>query len=133
MARRKTAAAQGKSPRGKLLLTDGGIPLDEYGSPLDPPFLLVDDIVRMNLLGVKTRRVQAMVEQEILPARKASREEEATLHRNGRLKGITVKGVYLIEPAALEYADTHRKPVGYPEGRDRQKRGTKTGAGEARR
>jgi len=110
-----------------------GVLLDEHGKLLDPPLLLVSDIVRMKLLEkAKTRRVQEMIEQGVLPARKATREEELTLLRNNRVRSLTVKGIYVIEPQALEYARQHRKSVGFPKGTRRPRRGTKTGAGEDR-
>lgn len=97
-----------------------GVVLDEHGQPLEPPLLLVADIVRMRLLGkAKTRRVQEMIAQGVLPARKASKEEELSLLRNNRVRSITVKGIYVVEQAALEYARQHRKPIGFPKGRKR--------------
>jgi hypothetical protein len=91
--------------------------LDERGHPLEPPFLLVTDVVRMKLLeGVKVRRVQQMIEEGVLPAKKATKEEELALLRNGRVRSLTVKGIYLIEPAAVDYARSHRRPVGFPKG-----------------
>lgn len=98
---------------------------DEHGHPLEPPLLLVSDIVRMKLLGkAKTRRVQEMITQGVLPARKATREEELSLLRNNRVRSITVKGIYVIEPSALEYAQQQRKPVGFPKGAKRSRRET---------
>ena len=95
-------------------------PLDERGQPLEPPFLLVADIVRMKLLeGVKIRRVQQMIEEGVLPAKKATREEELSLLRNGRVRSLTVKGIYVIEPAAVDYARRHRRPIGFPKGTKR--------------
>ena len=91
--------------------------LDERGQPLEPPFLLVADVVRMKLLeGVKIRRVQQMIEEGVLPAKKATKEEELALLKNGRVRSLTVKGIYLIEPAAVDYARRHRRPVGFPKG-----------------
>ncbi len=101
------------------------VPRDEHGAPLEPPLLLVADIVRMKLLkGVKVRRVQQMIEEGILPARKATREEELALLRNSRVRSLTVKGIYVIEPAALEHARQHRRPVGFPKGTRRSRQGT---------
>jgi hypothetical protein len=121
--------------RGTLRFSTEGIPLGEDGHPLDPPLLLVAEIVAMNLLGVKERRLQEMIDQGVLPAKKATAEQQATLIRSGRIEGkqITFKGVYLVEPAALDYAEAHRKKVGFPEGKDRSKRGNVTGAAEGRR
>jgi hypothetical protein len=101
------------------------IPRDEHGHPLDPPLLLVTDIVRMKLLkGVKARRVQQMIEEGVLPARKATKGEELTLLKNGRARSLTVRGIYVIEPAAVEHARRHRRPVGFPKGASRPRRGT---------
>ncbi len=135
MTKSRTAPKKEKVARGTLRFSEEGIPLDENGNPLDPPLLLVDEIVRMNLLGVKTRRVQEMIEQEVLPAKKATPEQEAALIRSRRIQGkqITFKGVYLVELAALDYAEAHRKKVGFPEGGERPKRGKTTGMAESRR
>ena len=113
--------------KGEYVQDDGDgdvrILQDEHGNPLEPPLLLVTDIVRMKLLGrVKARRVQEMIVQGILPARKASMEEELSLLRNARVRSITVKGIYVIEPSALEYAQQHRKSVGFPKGAKRSRR-----------
>jgi len=124
MARRRTAAKKEKPTRGTLYFSEEGTPLDENGNPLDPPLLLVGEIDRMNLLGVRKRRLLEMIEQEVLPASKATPEQEAALIRGRRLQGkqITFKGVYLVEPAALDSAEKHRKKVGFPEGGERPKR-----------
>ena len=105
---------------------DAEMLLDEHGQPFEPPLLLVADIVRMKLLGhAKTRRIQEMIVQGVLPARKASKEEELSLLRNNRVRSITVKGIYVIEQAALEHAQQHRQPIGFPKGRKRsQQAGT---------
>ena len=106
----------------------GRVLQDEHGQPFEPPLLLISDIVRMNLLGkAKTRRVQEMIAQGVLPARKATREEELSVLKNNRVRSITVKGIYVIELSALEYAQQHRKPVGFPKGAKRSRRGTETG------
>ena len=89
----------------------------------------------MNRLGVQKRRVQEMIEQEVLPAKKATPDQEAALIRSRRIQGkqITFKGVYLVEPAALDYAEKHRKKVGFPEGGERPKQGKTTGVAESLR
>ena len=122
-----------KKKRGTLRFSDDGTPLGEDGQPLDPPLLLVAEIAAMNLLGVKERRLQEMIDQGVLPAQKATADQQAALIRKRRLEGkqITFKGVYLVEPTSLSYADAHRRKVGYPKGKDRSKRGKTTGAAEA--
>jgi hypothetical protein len=135
MTNGKTAPQKAKPPRGTLRLSDEGIPCGEDGNPLDPPLLLIAEIAGMNLLGVKERRLQEMIEQGVLPAQKATAEQQAALIRSGRIEGkqITFKGVYLVEPDSLNYADANRKKVGFPTGQDRSKRGKTTGAAEGQR
>jgi len=135
MARRRIAPKKEKPARGTLHFSEEGTPLDENGNPLDPPLLLVGEIDRMNLLGVRKRRLLEMIEQEVLPARKATPEQEAALIRGRRIqsKQITFKGVYLIEPAALDYAEKHRKKVGFPKGGEQPKREKTTGVAESQR
>jgi hypothetical protein len=110
-----------KPPCGRLQVSDEGLPLGEDGRILDPPLLLIAEIAAKNLLGVRQRRIQKMVEQGLLAAHKATAEQQATLIRTGRLKGkqITFKGVYLVAPASLTYALAHRQKVGYPAGKKR--------------
>jgi hypothetical protein len=122
-------------PRGTLRFSETGVPLDENGHPLDPPLLLVDEIATMNLLGVQKRRLQEMIDQGVLPAQKATADQQAALIRNRRIEGkqITFKGIYLVEPASLDYAEAHRRKVGFPGGKDRIKRGNVTGVAEGHR
>lgn len=114
---------------------------DEDGQPLDPPYFLVSDIARRKLLpatlsgrgAVSERRIQEMIEDETLPARKATFEEMIILLKNGRVRRVTDKGVWLVSPGALLHAERHRKRVGFPKNQTRPKRGKKTGVGEAQR
>jgi hypothetical protein len=131
----KTASQKAKPARGTLRLNDAGVLLDEEGRPLDPPLLLVDEIATMNLLGVKKRRLQEMIDQGVLPAQKATAAQQAALIRSGRIEGkqITFKGIYLVPTTSLDYADANRRKVGFPEGKERPKRGKTTGAAESRR
>lgn len=124
---------QRDAPLHPLVRGDEAVPCDEDGAPLDPPYYLVKDIVRMKLLGVKERRVQEMIEMQGLPARKATREEELVLLRTNRVRTITARGVWLVEPDAVQHAEQHRKPVGFPKGNKRPKRGKETGVREGRR
>jgi hypothetical protein len=102
-------------PCGRIHVNDEGLPLGEDGNILDPPLLLIAEIAAKNLLGVKQRRIQKMVEQGLLPAHKATTEQQAILIRTGRLTSqqITFKGVYLVPPSSLTYALTHRPKVGH--------------------
>jgi hypothetical protein len=135
MTNGKNAQQKAKPPRGALRLSEDGLPLGEDGTVLDPPLLLLAEIAAWNLLGVRERRLQEMVDQGVLPAQKATPDQQAALIRSRRIEGkqITFKGVYLVEPGALSYAEAHRKKVGYPPGKERPKRGKKTGVAEARR
>jgi hypothetical protein len=111
MVRNRTAPQAEKPDQGILHFSEEGIPLDENGNLLDPPLLLVGEIDRMNLLGVRKRRLLEMIEQKVLSAKKATPEQEAALIRSRRIQGkqITYKGVYLVEPATLDSAEKHRR------------------------
>lgn len=90
----QTTLRKAKSARGTLHLSTEGIPLGKDGKPLDPPLLLIAEIVGMNLLGVKERRLQEMIDQGVLWAQKATVEQQVALIRAGRIesKQITFKG-----------------------------------------
>lgn len=110
---------------------------DEDGQALAPPYFLVSDIAKRKLLptangkgAISERRIQEMIKAGTLPAFKATFEQEISLLKNGRVRRITDKGVWLVAPAALLYAGQNRKRVGFPRGQNRPKRGTKTGVGD---
>ncbi|GHO86410.1 hypothetical protein [Dictyobacter formicarum] len=67
------------------------------------------------LLGVKTNRVHAMIEDEMLPSRLASVEEIAQLLSSKRIKGVPGSGIRLIPQSAVAAAVGRRKR-GWPKG-----------------
>src|SRR5213082_1060012 len=71
------------------------------------------------LLGVKTGRVHAMIEQGSLPSRFATLEEVATLLATGRIKGVPGSGIRLVPKYAVEMAKSRRKR-GWQKGRSRK-------------
>ena len=74
------------------------------------------------LLGVKTNRVYAMIEEGSLPSRMATREEAAWLLVEGRIKGVPGSGIRLIPKEALGGALERRKR-GWEKGRSRRRHG----------
>lgn len=73
------------------------------------------------LLGVKTSRVHAMIEDGSLPSRVATREEAARLLIAERVKGVPGSGIRLIPRRALNGALARRKR-GWLKGRSRKAR-----------
>ncbi|GCE08886.1 hypothetical protein [Dictyobacter aurantiacus] len=67
------------------------------------------------LLGVKTSRIHAMIEDETLPSRLASMEEIAQLLFSKRIKGVPGSGIRLIPQSAVAAAVGRRKR-GWPKG-----------------
>jgi hypothetical protein len=72
------------------------------------------------LLGVKTGRVHALIEEGSLPSRFASLEEIGILLATGRIKGVPGSGIRLIPKYAVESAKGRRKR-GWQKGRPRRK------------
>ena len=61
------------------------------------------------LLGVKTGRIHAMIENGSLPSRFATLEETVTLLASGRIKGVPGTGIRLIPKYAIAIAMGRRK------------------------
>lgn len=74
-----------------------------------------------SLLGVKTGRVHAMIEQGSLPSRFATLDEIALLLATGRIKGVPGSGIRLVPKYAVEMAKSRRKR-GWEKGRARKYR-----------
>ena len=74
-----------------------------------------------SLLGVKTGRVHAMIEQGSLPSRFATLDEVALLLATGRIKGVPGSGIRLVPKYAVEMAKSRRKR-GWEKGRPRKYR-----------
>jgi hypothetical protein len=72
------------------------------------------------LLGVKTGRVHALIEEGSLPSRFASLEEIGILLATGRIKGVPGSGIRLIPKYAVESAKGRRKR-GWQKGRPRRR------------
>ena len=73
------------------------------------------------LLGVKTNRIHAMIDDQSLPSRFANREEIAQLIATGRIKGVPGSGIRLIPHYAVALA-INRKKRGWPKGKIRKER-----------
>ena len=73
------------------------------------------------LLGVKTNRIHAMIDDQSLPSRFATREEIAQLLVTGRIKGVPGSGIRLIPHYAVALA-RDRKKRGWPKGKTRKER-----------
>ncbi|GCE23317.1 hypothetical protein [Dictyobacter kobayashii] len=67
------------------------------------------------LLGVKTNRIHAMIEDGTLPSRLATVEETAQLLSSQRIKGVPGSGIRLIPQLAVAAAVGRRKR-GWPKG-----------------
>ena len=74
-----------------------------------------------SLLGVKTGRVHAMIEQGSLPSRFATLDEIAILLATGRIKGVPGSGIRLVPRYAVESAKSRRKR-GWQKGKPRKYR-----------
>lgn len=72
-----------------------------------------------SLLGVKTGRVHAMIEEGSLPSRFATLDEVALLLATGRIKGVPGSGIRLVPKYAVEMAKSRRKR-GWPKGKSRK-------------
>jgi hypothetical protein len=72
-----------------------------------------------SLLGIKTGRVHAMIEQGSLPSRFATLNEIALLLATGRIKGVPGSGIRLIPKYAIEAAKSRRKR-GWQKGKSRK-------------
>ncbi len=72
------------------------------------------------LLGLKTGRIHAMIEQGKLPSRFATLEETAQLLASGRIKGVPGTGIRLVPDYAIVIAVNRRKQ-GWPKGVARKK------------
>ena len=59
-------------------------------------------------LNVSTSRVQNMIADGRLSARKATQDEVATLLSDGRSRGVTPQGILLLD--AAEVASLHHRP-----------------------
>ena len=73
------------------------------------------------LLSVKTNRIHAMIDDQSLPSRFATREEIAHLIATGRIKGVPGSGIRLIPHYAVALA-VNRKKRGWPKGKTRKER-----------
>ncbi len=71
------------------------------------------------LLGVKTNRIHAMIDEQSLPSRFATREEIAELVIASRIKGVPGSGIRLVPRYAIALAD-ERKKRGWPKGKARK-------------
>ncbi|GAC1508190.1 MAG: hypothetical protein NVS2B12_23480 [Ktedonobacteraceae bacterium] len=71
------------------------------------------------LLNVKTNRIHAMIDDQSLPSRFATREEIAQLLLTGRIKGVPGSGIRLIPHYAAQIAQA-RKKRGWPKGKARK-------------
>jgi len=71
------------------------------------------------LLGVKTSRIHAMIEEQSMPSRFATREEIAELVVTGRIKGVPGSGIRLVPHYAVGIA-RERKKRGWPKGKLRK-------------
>ena len=76
------------------------------------------------LLGVKTNRIHAMIDDQSLPSRFATRVEIAQLVIAGRIKGVPGSGIRLIPHLAVAIASSRRKR-GWPKGKTRKERYSK--------
>lgn len=73
------------------------------------------------LLGVKTGRIHAMIDNGSLPSRFATREEIAILLTTGRIRGVPGSGIRLVSRNAVNAA-RHRPGRGWRKGRPRKPR-----------
>jgi hypothetical protein len=71
------------------------------------------------LLGVKTKRIHAMIDEQRLPSRFATLEEIAELVVTGRIKGVPGSGIRLVPHFAVTVARGRRKR-GWPKGKSRK-------------
>lgn len=66
------------------------------------------------MLGVSTSRVQNMIADGRLSARKATKDEVAALLQHGRIRGVTPQGILLLDTAEVAALQHRPRKGGRP-------------------
>ena len=79
---------------------------------VSPSLLVVREAAEQ--LHVTPSRVQNMIADGRLPARKATKDEEALLLRDGRVRGVTTQGILVVRALDVALLATRSRKGGRP-------------------